>query len=159
MSLWTQLENGRFSPKRKKQCAMIVWPLGLGVVWNWNWGFCQFHYTFKLVVFKIEMSGESSDVVKWVNWPREIVWSLKHINCTEQTCRHLISRLILIFEMPLRKITTIMGKDLYWMNFLGLMILTLIEVAAVGLDLSPETTGWSYTEKELTLFILKVGNR
>ena len=32
---------------------------------------------------------------------------------------------------------TIMGKDLYWMNFFGLMILTLIEVAAVGLDLSP----------------------
>ena len=49
---------------------------------------------------------------------------------------------------------TIMGKDLYWMNFFGLMILTLIEVAAVGLDLSPETTGLSYTEKELTLFIL-----
>ena len=45
---------------------------------------------------------------------------------------------------------TIMGKDLYWMNFFGLMILTLIEVAAVGLDLSPETTGLSYTEKELT---------
>ena len=49
---------------------------------------------------------------------------------------------------------TIMGKDWYWMNFFGLMILTLIEVAAVGLDLSPETTGLSYTEKELTLFIL-----
>ena len=31
---------------------------------------------------------------------------------------------------------TIMGKDPYWMNFYGLMILTLIEVAAVGLDLS-----------------------
>ena len=49
---------------------------------------------------------------------------------------------------------TIMGKDLYWMNYFGLMILTLIEVAAVGLDLSPETTGLSYTEKELTLLIL-----
>ena len=49
---------------------------------------------------------------------------------------------------------TIMGKDLYWMNFFGLMLLTLIEVAAVGLDLSPEATGLSYTEKELTLFIL-----
>ena len=49
---------------------------------------------------------------------------------------------------------TIMGKDLYWMNFFGLMLLTLIEVAAVGLDLSPEATGLNYTEKELTLFIL-----
>ena len=49
---------------------------------------------------------------------------------------------------------TIMGKDLYWMNFFGSMILTLIEVAAVGLDLSPEATGLNYTEKELTLFIL-----
>ena len=26
---------------------------------------------------------------------------------------------------------TIFGKDIYWMNFVGLMILTIIEVAAV----------------------------
>ena len=30
----------------------------------------------------------------------------------------------------------IFGRDPYWMNFYGLMILTLIEVAAVGLDLT-----------------------
>ena len=29
----------------------------------------------------------------------------------------------------------IMGQDPYWMNFYGLMILTLIEVLAVGADL------------------------
>ena len=35
---------------------------------------------------------------------------------------------------------TIFGKDIYWMNFAGLMILTIIEVAAVGLDLPNDTT-------------------
>ena len=30
----------------------------------------------------------------------------------------------------------ILGQDPYWMNFYGLMILTLIEVLAVGADLS-----------------------
>ena len=49
---------------------------------------------------------------------------------------------------------TIMGKDPYWMNFYGLMILTLIEVAAVGLDLSDTADNIGYTEKKLTLVIL-----
>ncbi|MCH2267800.1 cytochrome C oxidase subunit IV family protein [Candidatus Thalassarchaeum betae] len=35
---------------------------------------------------------------------------------------------------------TIFGKDAYWMNFFGLMILTAIEVGAVGSDLSRDTT-------------------
>ena len=48
----------------------------------------------------------------------------------------------------------IMGKDPYWMNFYGLMILTLIEVAAVGMDLTETAANIGYTEKELTLFIL-----
>tara|TARA_B100001250_G_C19208707_1_gene532677 strand:+ start:106 stop:468 length:363 start_codon:yes stop_codon:yes gene_type:complete len=48
----------------------------------------------------------------------------------------------------------ILGQDPYWMNFFGLMLLTLIEVGAVGLDLSTfaESRGW--TEKELTFAIL-----
>ena len=49
---------------------------------------------------------------------------------------------------------TIMGRDPYWMNFYGLMILTLIEVAAVGLDLSDTAANIGYTEKKLTLVIL-----
>jgi heme/copper-type cytochrome/quinol oxidase subunit 4 len=48
----------------------------------------------------------------------------------------------------------ILGKDPYWMNFYGLMILTLIEVAAVGMDLTETAANIGYTEKELTLFIL-----
>ncbi|MDP6885487.1 MAG: cytochrome C oxidase subunit IV family protein [Candidatus Thalassarchaeaceae archaeon] len=48
----------------------------------------------------------------------------------------------------------ILGKDPYWMNFYGLMILTLIEVAAVGLDLSNFADSMGYTEKELTFAIL-----
>jgi len=40
------------------------------------------------------------------------------------------------------------------MNFYGLMILTLIEVAAVGLDLSDTAANIGYTEKKLTLVIL-----
>ena len=48
----------------------------------------------------------------------------------------------------------IFGQDPYWMNFYGLMILTLIEVAAVGLDLtefaeSYGTTAVSYTHLTL----------
>ena len=35
---------------------------------------------------------------------------------------------------------TILGKDAYWMNFFGLMVLTLIEVGAVGIDLDRSTT-------------------
>ncbi|MDP6857237.1 MAG: cytochrome C oxidase subunit IV family protein [Candidatus Thalassarchaeaceae archaeon] len=34
----------------------------------------------------------------------------------------------------------ILGKDPYWMNFIGLMILTVIEVAAVGVELSDSIT-------------------
>ncbi len=34
----------------------------------------------------------------------------------------------------------ILGQDPYWMNFFGLMVLTLIEVAAVGVDLSTTIT-------------------
>jgi caa(3)-type oxidase subunit IV len=34
----------------------------------------------------------------------------------------------------------ILGQDPYWMNFFGLMVLTLIEVAAVGVDLSTTMT-------------------
>jgi len=40
----------------------------------------------------------------------------------------------------------IMGQDPYWMNFFGLILLTVIEVAAVGVDLG----------KTMTLFILTV---
>ncbi len=35
---------------------------------------------------------------------------------------------------------TILGKDAYWMNMWGLMILTAIEVGAVGVDLSRSLT-------------------
>ena len=41
----------------------------------------------------------------------------------------------------------IMGQDPYWMNFYGLMILTLIEVAAVGMDLTETAAIIGYTEK------------
>tara|TARA_A100001037_G_scaffold280092_1_gene282536 strand:- start:78 stop:410 length:333 start_codon:yes stop_codon:yes gene_type:complete len=34
----------------------------------------------------------------------------------------------------------IMGQDPYWMNFFGLMVLTVIEVAAVGVELSTTVT-------------------
>ena len=34
----------------------------------------------------------------------------------------------------------IMGQDPYWMNFFGLMVLTVIEVAAVGVELSTTIT-------------------
>ncbi|MEE3318172.1 MAG: cytochrome C oxidase subunit IV family protein [Candidatus Thermoplasmatota archaeon] len=51
---------------------------------------------------------------------------------------------------------TILGRDAYWMNFFGLMLLTLIEVAAVGADLSSAAEGFSMTERQLTLWILTV---
>ena len=35
---------------------------------------------------------------------------------------------------------TILGKDPYWMNFWGLMILTAIEGAAVGVELGETIT-------------------
>ena len=34
----------------------------------------------------------------------------------------------------------ILGQDPYWMNFFGLMVLTVIEVAAVGVELSTPVT-------------------
>ncbi len=40
---------------------------------------------------------------------------------------------------------TILGKDAYWMNLWGLMILTIIEVGAVGIELSRSTTLWVLT--------------
>ena len=51
---------------------------------------------------------------------------------------------------------TILGKDAYWMNFFGLMVLTLIEVAAVGADLGPTAGGFDMTERQLTLWILTI---
>ena len=51
---------------------------------------------------------------------------------------------------------TIMGKDAYWMNFGGLMALTLLEVAAVGSDLSGIAADYDTTERALTLWILAI---
>ena len=34
----------------------------------------------------------------------------------------------------------ILGQDPYWMNFIGLMVLTVIEVAAVGIELGTTIT-------------------
>ena len=50
----------------------------------------------------------------------------------------------------------IFGQDPYWMNFFGLMFLTLIEVAAVGLNLQPtaESLAEGWNEKKLTWTIL-----
>ena len=50
----------------------------------------------------------------------------------------------------------ILGKDAYWMNFYGLMLLTLIEVAAVGADLGSTAEGIGMTERQITLWILTV---
>ena len=50
----------------------------------------------------------------------------------------------------------IFGQDPYWMNFYGLMILTLIEVAAVGLDLTEFAESYGTTEKAVTLWILTI---
>ena len=50
----------------------------------------------------------------------------------------------------------ILGRDAYWMNFYGLMVLTLIEVAAVGADLGSTAEGIGMTERQLTLWILTV---
>ncbi len=51
---------------------------------------------------------------------------------------------------------TIMAKDAYWMNFGGLMALTLREVAAVASDLSGITAAYDTTERVLTLWILAI---
>ncbi|MFL2974957.1 MAG: cytochrome C oxidase subunit IV family protein [Candidatus Thalassarchaeaceae archaeon] len=50
----------------------------------------------------------------------------------------------------------IMGQDPYWMNFYGLMILTLIEVLAVGADLGPVADSLGTEEKVVTLWILTI---
>ena len=50
----------------------------------------------------------------------------------------------------------IMGQDPYWMNFYGLMILTLIEVLAVGADLVPLADSLGTEEKVVTLWILTI---
>ena len=48
---------------------------------------------------------------------------------------------------------TILGKDPYWMNFIGLMVLTLIEVVAVGFHLPDERI---FIFSNYTLMILTV---
>ena len=48
---------------------------------------------------------------------------------------------------------TILGKDPYWMNFIGLMVLTLIEVVAVGFHLPEEKI---FVFSNYTLMILTV---
>ena len=46
--------------------------------------------------------------------------------------------------------------DAYWLNFAGLMALTLLEVAAVGSDLSGIAADYDTTERALTLWILTI---
>jgi len=48
----------------------------------------------------------------------------------------------------------ILGQDPYWMNFFGLMLLTVIEVAAVGLDLSTLMTLTILTVIAIPKFIM-----
>ncbi|MAH99132.1 MAG: hypothetical protein CMA12_07315 [Euryarchaeota archaeon] len=50
----------------------------------------------------------------------------------------------------------ILGQDPYWMNFYGLMILTLIEVLAVGADLNGVAESLGTEEKVITLWILTI---
>ena len=50
----------------------------------------------------------------------------------------------------------ILGQDPYWMNFYGLMILTLIEVLAVGADLDSFAESMGTEEKVITLWILTI---
>ncbi len=51
----------------------------------------------------------------------------------------------------------ILGKDPYWMNFYGLMILTVIEVGAVGIDLSKTTTLLILTGIAIPKFMMIAG--
>ncbi|MDP7257175.1 MAG: cytochrome C oxidase subunit IV family protein [Candidatus Thalassarchaeaceae archaeon] len=51
----------------------------------------------------------------------------------------------------------ILGKDPYWMNFYGLMILTAIEVGAVGIDLSKTTTLTILTAIAIPKFMMIAG--
>ena len=46
--------------------------------------------------------------------------------------------------------------DAYWLNFAGLMILTIVEVAAVGSDLSGIAVDYDTTERAITLWILTI---
>ena len=46
--------------------------------------------------------------------------------------------------------------DAYWLNFAGLMILTIVEVAAVGSDLSGIAVDYDTTERASTLWILTI---
>jgi len=52
---------------------------------------------------------------------------------------------------------TILGKDPYWMNFYGPMALTVIEVAAVGIDLSKSTTLAILTVIAIPKFLMIAG--
>ena len=47
----------------------------------------------------------------------------------------------------------ILGRDPYWMNFYGLMILTAIEVGAVGADMSSTAEALNMSEDGITLWI------
>ena len=51
----------------------------------------------------------------------------------------------------------ILGQDPYWMNFYGLMALTVIEVAAVGIDLSKSTTLAILTVIAIPKFLMIAG--
>ena len=48
----------------------------------------------------------------------------------------------------------IMGQDPYWMNFIGLMLLTAIEVAAVGVELGKATTLFILTVIAIHKFLM-----
>ena len=50
----------------------------------------------------------------------------------------------------------ILGRDPYWMNFYGLMILTAIEVGAVGADMSSTAEALNMSEDGITLWILTI---
>ena len=51
----------------------------------------------------------------------------------------------------------ILGQDPYWMNFYGLMLLTAIEVGAVGLDLSRDMTLTILTVIAVPKFLMIAG--
>ena len=51
----------------------------------------------------------------------------------------------------------ILGQDPYWMNFYGLMLLTAIEVGAVGLDLSRNMTLTILTVIAIPKFLMIAG--
>ena len=48
----------------------------------------------------------------------------------------------------------IMGQDPYWMNFFGLIVLTVIEVAAVGVELSSTVTLTILTVIAIPMFLM-----